>query len=398
MKIGIDGLKLPRASKIGPICSLDLANELGLAGVFFSTVLDMSPTLDPAALRDIRAHADSLGMYLEAGLGKVNPFCSAEAPQYRAIGDGDIVAGFRRMMEASSKIGCLELWISMGNFKPWFPGRLAVDRFRTDVTWPEQLAATERFLLRLAPIARDLGIHMNMETHDEITSFEIIRMIEAVGADAMGVVFDTANGLQRGEHPVFSAHRLAPFVRQTHIKDAHVAHAPGGLDFQTRGCGHGMVDFRQILPILAAANPNLNLSIETEPSAEDRPRSSQNLRQCIEIYDPRWLEGHPDLTLVELAAYLEAVHDYEKRIRFGEVPDWQQYETELFGYPSYEHQSFGYDQALEQIRRSTDYLTALCVDLNLPMEDAHRANRMAEAATEPFTDISSGSLARATAS
>lgn len=66
---------------------------------------------------------------------------------------------------------------------------------------------------------------MNIETHDEITSFEILRLIEKVGADCVGVVFDTANGLQRGEHPVFAAKRLAPHIRQTHIKDAYVGRA-----------------------------------------------------------------------------------------------------------------------------------------------------------------------------
>jgi sugar phosphate isomerase/epimerase len=365
MKIGIDGLKLPGAAERGPIGSLDLAKELGLAGVFFSTVLDMSPTLDAGILRDIRAHADRLGMYLEAGLGKVNPFCSAEAPQYRAIGDGDIAAGFRRMMEASAEIGCRELWISMGNFKSAYRGRLAVDRFRTDVTWPDQLAATEKFLLKLAPIARDLGIHMNMETHDEITSFEIVRMIETVGADAMGVVFDTANGLQRGEHPAFAARRLAPFVRQTHVRDAYVAHAPGGLDFQPRALGDGIVDFRQILPVLAAANPKLNLSFETEYSSEDRRRSSLNPRQCIQIYDPIWLAGHPDLTLVELAAYLEDVHKYEERVRTGETSDWESHESLLFGYPSYERQSFGFAAAIENIHKSVAYLRTVCAQLKI---------------------------------
>ncbi len=101
-----------------------------------------------------------------------------------------------------------------------------------------------------------------MATHDEITSFEILRLIEAVGADAMGVVLDTANGLQRGEHPVWAARRLAFSVRQTHIKDAYVAHAPEGLDFQTRPVGKGVVDFRAILPIIVAANPYLNLTLE----------------------------------------------------------------------------------------------------------------------------------------
>ena len=229
MKLGIEGLKMPEVVKRGPFASLGHARELGMGGIFFSTILDMSPTLDRGALAEIRQHADELGLYLEAGLGKVNPYASAEAPEFRAAGDGDIVLGFRRMMEASAAISCRELWIATGNFKAQYPGQLANDRFRTDVTWPEQLLAMQRLLLILAPIARDLGIHLNMETHDEITSFEILRLIEAVGDDAMGVVFDTANGLQRGEHPVFAAKRLAPFVRQTHIKDAYVAHVPGGI-------------------------------------------------------------------------------------------------------------------------------------------------------------------------
>ena len=243
MKLGIDGQKLPEVKKRGPLNSLDHVKELGLQGIFFSTVLDMSPKLDTGALRDIRARADELGLYLESGLGKINPYSSAEAPELRAAGDGDIMAGFTRMIEASAAIGCFELWVSPGNFKPAYRGRLAVDRFRTDVTWEEQLVAIEKVLQRLAPVARANGVHLNMETHDEITSFEILRLIENVGEDSVGVVFDTANMLQRGEHPVFAARRLAPYVRQTHIKDAYVGRAPGGLDFQTRPCGEGIVDF-----------------------------------------------------------------------------------------------------------------------------------------------------------
>ena len=74
-----------------------------MEGLFFRTVLDMSPSLDIGALRAIRQRADELGMYLETGLGKVNPYATAEAPKLRAIGDGDIVEGFRRMMNACAQ-------------------------------------------------------------------------------------------------------------------------------------------------------------------------------------------------------------------------------------------------------------------------------------------------------
>jgi sugar phosphate isomerase/epimerase len=376
MKLGIDSIKLPEAKKRGPLASLDHVKELGLAGIFFSTALDMSPDLDCGLLREIRAKADDLGLYLESGIGKINPYCSAEEPALRAAGGGDIIAGFTRMIEASAAIGCHELWVAPGNFKSEYRGRLANDRFRTDVTWEEQLLGIEKVLRKLAPVARANGAHMNIETHDEITSFEILRLIEKVGADCVGVVFDTANGLQRGEHPVFAAKRLAPHIRQTHIKDAYVGRAPGGLDFQTRPVGGGIVDFAAILPILAEANPALNLSLEVAQSVADKPRKA-NPRQCIEIDDPIWRAGHPDLTADELAAYMAMVDAYEKRVASGAVLDWEAYESSRYGYPTYEVQSYGFDEAIAFIKQSARHVETVCAEKGVALSVPEKKQKAA---------------------
>ena len=369
MKLGIDWQKLPEARKRGPLASLDHVHALGLGGLFFPTVLDMSPTLDAGELREIRARADELGLYLEGGLGKINPYCSAEAPDLRAAGDGDILAGFARMIEASAAIGCFELWVSPGNFKPAYRGRLAVDRFRTDVTWPEQLDAIERVLRKLAPVARAHGAHLNIETHDEITSFEILRLVEAVGDDCVGAVLDTANMLQRGEHPVRAAKRLAPFVRQTHIKDAYVARAPGGLDFQPRPCGAGIVDFASILPVLPGTDRDVNLSLEIAQSTDDN-RRRPHPRQCIEIDDPVWRAGHPDLTEEELEAYLGMVDAFEARVASGEVESWESYERSRYGYPGYEEQPYGFDAAIAFIAESARHVRAVCAESGMALSEA----------------------------
>ncbi len=376
MRLGIDGQKLPEAKKRGPLKSLEHVKELGLGGIFFSTVLDMSETLDKGELADIRAKADELGLYLEAGVGKINPYCSSEAPEFRAIGGGDVILGFTRMIEASAAIGCHELWVSPGNFKSEYRGRLANDRFRTDVTWDEQLLGIEKVLLILAPVARAHGVHLNMETHDEITSFEILRLIEKVGEDCMGVVFDTANGLQRAEHPVFAAKRVAPYVRQTHIKDAYVGNATGGLDFQTRPVGRGIVNFTEIIPVLAKANPNLNLSLEVAASVEDKPRKA-NPRQCIEINDPTWRAGHPDLTAEELEAYLGLVDTFEKRVAAGEIPDWETYEASQYGYPTYQHQSYGFNEAVTFIKDSASHIEEVCRDSGISLSTPSRKQQAA---------------------
>jgi sugar phosphate isomerase/epimerase len=240
------------------------------------------------------------------------------------------------------------------------------DDLRTDITWEDQLIGIEKVLQKLAAVARAHGAHLNIETHDEITSFEILALIEKVGPDCVGAVFDTANGLQRAEHPVFAAKRLAPYVRQTHIKDAYVGRAPGGLDFQTRPVGGGIVDFATILPILADANPALNLSLEVAASVADKPRKA-NPRQCIEIDDPIWRAGHPDLNVEELDAYKALVDAYETRVASGDIPDWEAYEASQYGYPTYEHQSYGFNEAIAFIRQSAAHIEAICKDKGIPL-------------------------------
>lgn len=357
MRIGIDGRKIPEAAERGPLASLDHGKSFGMAGLFYRTVLDMSPTLDQGELAAIRQRADELGMYVEAGLGKVNPYAIPEAPEMRAIGDGDVMLGFRRMMEACAAIGCTELWIGTANYKTVYAGKWAYDRFRTDVTWAEQLKASEKVLHKLAPIARDLGIHMNMETHEEITTFEILRLIEAVGEDVLGVVLDTLNPMQRGEHPVWAARRVAPFVRQTHIKDAYLAHMPGGITVQSRACGDGVIDFAGVLKALAEHNPTLTLSLEC---AGPRDAGFVPRHTLVEVFDPDWLASHPDLTLTEYAAFLEMIEAYRARIVSGEVPTWEQYVQA----------PFGYDEAIATIQKSVAHLRAVCAEHNLPLEPA----------------------------
>src|SRR5262249_55795995 len=258
---------------------------MGMEGLFLRTDLEMSPSLDHGEMREIKAHADSLGMYVESGLGKVNPYASPEAPELRSAGNGDILLGFRRMLEACHAGGIAEVWIGTANFKGQYRGNTSYDRFRTDVTWKEQLEASARFLKKLAPIARDLGIHMNMETHEEITTFEVVRLVEEIGPDVLGGTFDIANVTHRGEAPGAAAHRGAKSTRQTHLKDVVHTFVPDGAYRQVRPCGQGVVDYDVILPLLYQHNPKLHLTIEN-PSTHGRT--------WMEVFNPAWHASHTD--------------------------------------------------------------------------------------------------------
>jgi sugar phosphate isomerase/epimerase len=310
-----------------------------MQGVFYRSVLDVTPTLDRGLLKELRSRADDLGMYLEIGLGKVNPFTSAEAPAIRAVGQGDTARGCRLLIESAADIGCREMWVALANKKPAYPGRFAYDRYRTDVTWAEQLQATERFLTALGPVARDLGVHLNIETHEEITSFEVVRMVESLGPDVAGVVFDTSNVIQRLEDPVAACRRVAPYVRQTHLKDACLERVAEGVRYQVRACGEGVIDFHEVLRLLMEHNPDLNLTLETRPPADEHVQMGA-LPTIIEAGDQDFVAGHADLTPHELEAFWDLVNLSHDRVRSGSIPSIQ----------AVDQLPYGVEEALEVIR------------------------------------------------
>jgi sugar phosphate isomerase/epimerase len=354
---------MPGAMGRGPVENLRYAHELGMAGVFFRTVLDMTPDLDLGLLREVRACADELGLYLEAGLGKVNPYAIPEAPELRAVGDGDTLLGFRRMVEACAAVGITELWTGTGNSKP-YPGRFQYDRFRTDVSWSDQLEAIAKFLGLLGGIARDHGVHVNLETHEEITSFELVRLIEEAGPDAFGIVYDTTNCLQRGEDPIRTAQRVAPYVRQTHIKDAALSLSAAGVRYQERTVGRGIVDFARILPMLHAVNPGLNLTLENAQPWEEvlltYPTFTMDLMPergmaTIEVFDPAWQAEHPDFSVAEMGAYLAAAQRCDELMAAGE----------LAGFEETKRSSYTLDDAVADALESAAYVRDLVASLGL---------------------------------
>jgi sugar phosphate isomerase/epimerase len=256
-------------------------------------------------------------LYLEVGLGKVNPYNTAESPEVRAIGNGDYLLGMQRMIAACrDDLGCKELWADTANFQHYTWGLQANDRFRTDVTWEEQLRATEAFLHRLAPTLREAGCRVNVETHEEITTHELVRMIEAVGDDVVGITLDLANIVVRGENPMDAARRAAPYVHLTHLRDVLLTFRPYGLERDIRACGDGIVDWADVLRSLRQHQPSLNLSVEMVSGPS---------RNRIEIFSPAWQEAHPDLSTRELMDLVHFAQEADERMQRNEIPGRDDY-------------------------------------------------------------------------
>jgi sugar phosphate isomerase/epimerase len=333
VKIGLDGFAIPNGP-LDPFQTLDFVREEGLEGYFFGSLLSLSSTLDLGRLGELRSRADELGLYLEVGIGNANPARFTQFPSVVALGEGDYRRGLERQIEVARRLGFVELRIDLGG---------EASRFNPHVPWSDQQMATLSFLLELAPLCRDLGCRLDLETHADVTTFELLGLIEDVGADVLGVCLDTANVLCRAEDPIAAARRVAPYVHQTHAKDAILYFVDDGLMRQSRPCGQGCIDWRQLLPILAEHSPDLTVSVEDHKGLFG-----------LQIYDPSWQALHPDLTVSELASLIRFARKFEERVGRGETQPPAVYEAIPWA-----------DNAMARLHESVQHLREILQNQNL---------------------------------
>jgi len=112
----------------------------------------------------------------------MNPYNTPERPEIRRFGDGDYRLAIEKMLKAARLIDNTELWAVSAHSVHGTPSYVAYDRFRTDVSWGDQMRAMTKFINSLAPMLRGLKLRVNLEAHGDETSFEMIRLIEEVGA------------------------------------------------------------------------------------------------------------------------------------------------------------------------------------------------------------------------
>jgi L-ribulose-5-phosphate 3-epimerase len=120
----------------------------------------------------------------------------------------------------------------------------------------------------MAAIFRDQGVAIALETGQE-SAATLLQALEDLAGEDVGVNFDPANMILYGMgDPVDALTRLAPAVRQLHVKDALPAAEAGEWGTEVR-VGSGAVDWDAFLDVVREGVPAANLVIERE-SGTDR--------------------------------------------------------------------------------------------------------------------------------
>lgn len=289
--------------------------QLGFEGIGFRSLLQLSDTLDPCELGAAHQCAAELGLFLNFGLGWVNPFNALTKSEIWALGQGDYFKSVRRQLEAACLMGCTEMVGEIAGVKGPYEGRFAFDRFRTDVSWEEQLGASERFLRKIAPLLDETGIRINLENHEDLTSYELLRMINSIGPTRVGITLDTANLPVLGEDPVEGARRLAPYTHLAHVKDIFLLPAEKGLLRQIRPAGEGVIDWQAVLQAICAYDSNVHLLVEDH----------KGLIQ-IDLLDPWWRAQFPENVPAEIKQLQALAAKSRARVERGEIEAPEPYE------------------------------------------------------------------------
>lgn len=262
-----------------PLAVIRKAAALGAGEVTFYSLFELSPTLDPGVLAQLKAEADQLGIRIAASLDWLNPLRLDRQTREIALGAGDFARGVERLLEAGASLGMSEMFFTIGTL-----GDRAAN-------WNEQLGVVAAFIIGLKPKLRELGMRLLVKTHEEITSFEALALIDKVGVDTLGVSFDPVNLLVRIEDPLAAARRLAPHVAQVHIDDAILTFEGRGIRRYLAPVGAGVLDWPAILQLM----PNAKRLIELHRG-----------QFAIPVFDPAWRTDQTYLTLDEVCAVLEA--------------------------------------------------------------------------------------------
>lgn len=298
MRVGLDTYTI-RELELDPYQTIDYAKKLGMNGVQFGGLRGLSETLDREELLAIHQYAKSQGMYCHVSVTTANPVTSKDS--FEVLKDK-----LTQEIRSASYAGWHELHSFMNTSN---------ERYAHPVAWNKHVEGCIKLIHSLRPVLEEHSSRINLEPHGE-TTFDILKVIEEVGHDIVGVCLDTANTLVNAEDPVLAAKRVAPYTHLTHAKDGMVYFTESGLQRQGKPPGQGVVDWEQVLAVLGEYNPDLSLSIEDH----------KGLFQ-IKIYQKDWIDKNPDLTAYELAQVVKLAYQTEKKLANGEIPNVEEYEA-----------------------------------------------------------------------
>jgi sugar phosphate isomerase/epimerase len=107
--------------------------------------------------------------------------------------------------------------------------------------------ATRRDMAAVLPLARELGVRIALENHEEVSSEELRALVAGIDDPTLGVCLDAGNDLVLYDDPVEGAELLAPYALTTHVKDQKLVRVDGTVYSVGVPLGEGDIDLSGVI-------------------------------------------------------------------------------------------------------------------------------------------------------
>ncbi|MET1017172.1 MAG: TIM barrel protein [Leifsonia flava] len=248
-----------------------VSEPLSLIGAFERTraldvdlfqICDYAPllTLSDSELDAAAAEARNLGLKIELGTKGIDPAHLANFLRLAGVFDAELV----RSMVYSP------------DFRP-------------------SLDAASEILDGVMPSFEAAGVTLALETYEQVSTTDLVGLVERVGSDRLGICLDPANVVAGLELPKDAVNRCAPHTRNVHVKDFAFARQDGWVGFTYSGApmGEGLHDYPHLLDTV-------------------RPEA-RGINEIVEHWLP-W-QGDPETTVQAEIAWTATTLDYLRRNR-----------------------------------------------------------------------------------
>jgi sugar phosphate isomerase/epimerase len=271
VRLGIDLFSI-RDSNYSPLEYLDYAAGQGAKVVHFSEIRFLG-SLEREHLKNVRAHAEQLGIQLEIGMRSICPSSTMfDAKQ------GTAEEQLTRMIVAAKVIGSPIVRAVLGSMEDRNPPGIE-----------SHIEDTVRVLRSVLSRVLDAGLKVAIENHaGDMQARELKTLVEEAGKDFVGVCLDSGNPLWTIEDPHLTLETLHPYVLTSHVRDTSVWSIPEGAAVAWTRMGEGNVGIDEYVRKYAELCPGRALSLEiivTEPRifAYRRPEFWERYRRT-----PAW--------------------------------------------------------------------------------------------------------------
>jgi sugar phosphate isomerase/epimerase len=246
IRLGFDTYSI-RALGWKDIQLIDYAAKLKLDTLQLSS-LDNYTSLEPEHLKQVREHAEGLGMQLDTGIGCVCPI-SKSFRQGGETAEQVVVKG----LTVAKQLGARSMRCFMGSR----------DDRRSGRPIEEYIEATVKVFRNVRSQALDLGVKIAIENHaGDMQARETLMLIQEAGKDFVGSNLDCGNPIQAIEDPQLTLEILGPYVVTTHIRDTIIYEHPRGAMYHWVALGDGVLDWDKFFGTYQKLCPQAAVQLE----------------------------------------------------------------------------------------------------------------------------------------